>query len=218
MIRRILPPNIISRRLSGWLRLVLHVICCFLLIQGYWLAWTDNIGGDPVESLIHFYGITSLRLLLLTLMVTPFVRYCRQPALMRLRRPLGLYSAAFATSHFIIYIVYELNCQWSEVLTEIVARPYITVGFVAWLILTVLAITSLPKLIRKLGKHWKPLHNLIYLAGILVCLHFIWSVKADITEPALYIFMLAILLLLRLDKLQRYLRKWFAPKVRNQEG
>ena len=208
MIHRLLPPNSISRRHSGWLRLAVHIICCVQLVRGFWLAWTDKIGGDPVESLIHLYGITSLQLLLLTLSVTPFVRFCRQPSLMRLRRPLGLYAAAFASSHLMIYIAYELNFHWGEVAREIVLRPYITVGFVAWLILMVLTVTSIPAMIRKLGKRWKPLHNAIYLVGILVCVHFIWSVKADISEPALYFAILAVLLFMRGDKLLRYVRKF----------
>ncbi|BFM05486.1 protein-methionine-sulfoxide reductase heme-binding subunit MsrQ [Halioxenophilus aromaticivorans] len=176
------------------------------MASAYWSALNDTIGGDPVESLIHFYGLSALRLLLLSLVLTPLVRFSRQPALMRLRRPLGLWAAAFATAHLAVYVVYDLQMNWALVLSEVIERPYITVGFVAWLVLSVLAVTSLPRLVRALGKRWKPLHNTVYLAAALVCLHFLWSVKADIVEPGLYILILAVLLFLRKEKLFRYFR------------
>jgi len=207
MIRRLLPPNTINRRHVTWARWLLHLICWFFLLRAYYLALNDKIGGDPVESLIHFYGLSALKLLLLTLMITPLVRYSRQTALMMLRRPLGLYAALFASAHLCVYIAYDLQFNWPMVASEIAKRPYITVGFVAWLLLLALAITSLPKLVRSMGKRWKQLHNFIYLIGILACLHFLWSVKADLTEPAIYTLILAILLFLRGDKFLRYFRK-----------
>lgn len=200
----VLPPNTLTRGHATVLRLCLHIVCCYWLVSAYWLALNDAIGGDPVESLLHFYGLGALRLLLLSLLVTPLVRYLRQSRLMFLRRPLGLYSAAYATAHIAVYVVYELQFDWSQIFAELIERPYITVGFVAWLILVVLAVTSLPRLVRILGKRWKQLHNTVYLCALLGCVHFIWSVKADIVEPGLYLFMLAVLLFLRKEKLLRY--------------
>ncbi len=202
-----LAPNFISRIHVGWLRLSLHVACCWWLASAYFSALNDTIGGDPVQSLIHFYGLAALRLLLLSLFMTPLVRYARQPALMRLRRPLGLWAAAFASAHLSVYVVYDLQMNWAEVFSEIIKRPYITVGMLAWLILLVLAITSVPRLVRALGKRWKQLHNVVYLSAALVCLHFLWSVKADIVEPGLYIVILGMLLWLRKDKFFRYFRR-----------
>lgn len=199
-----LAPNTITHQHTNWLRLALHLVCIFILVQAYMRALNDTIGGDPVESLIHFYGLGALRLLLLSLLITPLVRYFRQSAVMRLRRPLGLYAAAYAVAHFAVYIVYELQFDWPQVFSELVKRPYITVGFVALVILLVLAVTSLPRLVRRLGRRWKPLHNMVYLAALLICTHFLWSVKADIVEPGLYFVMLIVLLYMRKDKLLRY--------------
>ena len=199
-----LAPNRISRTHVVYVRVVIHVLCCWWLISAYRAALNDTIGGDPVQSLIHFYGTGGLRLLLLSLLITPAVRYLRQPALMRLRRPLGLYAAAYATAHFAVYVVYDLQMNWLEVFSELVQRPYITLGFVAWLLLSVLAITSIPRLVRALGRRWKQLHNSVYLAAAIVCVHFLWSVKADIVEPGLYIVILLILLFMRKDKFFRY--------------
>ena len=144
MIRQLLPANTLKPLHVKIVQLLLHIGCWWWLGRGYWLALNDKIGGEPVESLIHLYGITALQLLLVTLVITPFVHYSRQSALMRLRRPLGLYSALFASAHLAVYIVYELQWQWRELISEVIKRPYITVGFCAWLLLTALAITWRP--------------------------------------------------------------------------
>ncbi|WP_317931234.1 protein-methionine-sulfoxide reductase heme-binding subunit MsrQ [Halioxenophilus sp. WMMB6] len=210
MIRQLLPRNAIKPQHVKIVQLLLHLGCWWWLGRGYWLALNDRIGGEPVESLIHLYGDTALQLLLATLVVSPFVRYSRQSALMRLRRPLGLYSALFACAHLTIYIAYDLQFQWSTLLSEVVKRPYITVGFCAWLLVMALAVTSLPKLVRRLGRRWKQLHNCIYLIAILVCIHYWWSVKADIAEPALYCLILSVLLFFRGDKFLRYFGQLFS--------
>lgn len=198
-------PNIIGTKISRAVQVLVHAVSVFYLIYAYWLALADKIGGDPVESLLHFYGVASLRLLLLALLLSPLVRYLRQPRLMRLRRPLGLYAFAYACAHIAVFAVYELGLDMRLFLSEIVARPFITVGLVAWLVLLVLAVTSIPVLVRKLAQRWQPLHKTVYLAGVLICVHFIWSVKANLTEPLFYIFALAVLLLARWAMVRRYL-------------
>lgn len=205
MIPKFLPPNTLTTKRIAIVRLLLHGGLLFLLGYWYWQALNDAIGGDPVETLLHRYGVTALQLVLASLCVTPLVRYIRQPALMRLRRPLGLWAAAFACAHIWVYLAYELQWDWQLVFSELAKRPYIWVGFAAWLILMILAVTSIPKLVRRLGRRWKTLHNTVYMAAILICVHFLWSVKADLTEPALYSALLAVLLFLRAEKLRRYL-------------
>lgn len=189
------------------LKITTHVVCLYLLIEAFYLAFTDQIGGDPVQSLTHFTGLGGLILMLITLAVTPLTRYLRQGQLMRMRRLLGLYAFAYACCHIYVYLAYDLIFNWSLLVEEIIKRPYITVGFVAFIILTALAITSIPSIMKKMGKRWKTLHNLIYLAAILICVHFLWSVKADITEPLLYMGILAVMLFFRWEKLMRYWRK-----------
>ncbi len=113
---------------------------------------------------------------------------------MRFRRLLGLYAFAYASLHFAAWLWLDLRWDWSSVTTEIVRRPFITVGFLAWLLLVPLAATSTRGWMRRLGRRWQPLHRLIYPIAALAVLHFWWVVKSDIREPALYAAILATLL------------------------
>ncbi|MDU0355293.1 ferric reductase-like transmembrane domain-containing protein [Paraglaciecola aquimarina] len=113
------------------------------------------------------------------------------------------------------YIVFELQFEWSLLFSEIIKRPYITVGFVALIILSTLTLTSTKNMQRKLGKNWQKLHNWVYLAALMIALHFIWSVKSNLTEPLIYWAILLLLLSFRKNKLQTYLKRKKArqPKV-----
>ncbi len=170
-----------------------------------WLSWaipSGRLGGDPVEELTHFLGMGALRLLLLTLCLTPLAKNLRlrgikSSDLMRLRRPLGLWCFAWASLHFAVWLSLDLQFQWSFIGAEIIKRKYLLVGFVAWLVLSALAITSIPKLQRAMGASWKKLHRWIYPVAVLVPLHFLWSVKSGLFEPGLYIVMTACLLWFR---------------------
>lgn len=174
-----------------------------------YLTITDNVSGDPVDALLHFSGIGSLNLLLLSLAITPAAMKLKASALIRLRRLLGLYAFFYAFLHLLTFILFELQLEWSLILTEIVKRPFITVGFSAWLILLLLTITSTKKLQQKMGKHWQSLHGWIYVAAPLVVIHFYWSVKSEIVEPILYALTLLILLWSRKEKLIR----WALPLI-----
>lgn len=185
------------------LRLLAHGLCLGLLARVYYLGFSDQLGGDPVEAIIHYTGKGALNLLLLTLLAAPLSRWLRQPRLMRLRRPLGLYSALWATAHIGNYLTFDLQFDWPLVASELVQRPYIVVGLTAFVILLVLAITSLPALVRRLGRRWRTLHSGIYLALVLVCVHFWWSVKALEPEPLIYALLAGVLLSLRRRPLWR---------------
>lgn len=176
------------------LQVSVHLVSLWLLLRTYYLGYQDLLGADPVEAIIHFTGIGALNLLLLSLTVSPLVRRLRWPALMRLRRPLGLYACLYAVMHVMNYLVYDLQWRWSVLLEDVVSRPYITVGFTALYLLIVLAITSLPRLIRRLGKRWKPLHRSVYIAVGLAWVHFIWSLKSDVVEPSVYAILITLLL------------------------
>lgn len=179
------------------LQVITHCLCALLLLRVYWLGYHDQLGGDPVKAIIHYTGIGALNLLLLTLTVSPLNRLLKQPQLMRLRRPLGLWCFAWACAHIGNYLIYDLQLEWSLVAEELTKRPYILVGLTGWLILLSLAITSIPVFIRLLKQRWKTLHRLIYPTSLLICIHFWWSVKADITEPLIYAGLALLLLLLR---------------------
>ena len=185
---------------------LLHVAA---LLPAAWLGWqvwtvartgSDALGADPVAEIEHRLGLWALRLLMATLAITPLRQLTGQSVLVRFRRMLGLYAFFYACVHFSAYLVLDLRGYWTQIFEEIAKRPYITVGFAAWLLLLPLAITSTTGWIRRLGRNWARLHKLVYAAGVLAVLHFWWLVKSDIREPALYAAILATLLGWRLWK------------------
>ena len=159
-----------------------------------WQTGNDALGADPVAEIEHRLGLWALRLLMATLAITPLRQLTGHAVLVRFRRMLGLYAFFYACLHFSAYLVLDLRGYWTLIFEEIAKRPYITVGFSAWLLLLPLAVTSTKGWIRRLGRNWARLHNLVYAAGVRAVLHFWWLVKSDIREPLLYAAILAVLL------------------------
>jgi sulfoxide reductase heme-binding subunit YedZ len=194
------------------------LVFALCLLPLAWLAWDavqDTLGTDPVAQLEHRSGIWTLRLLLLTLAITPLRQATGWHKAIRYRRMLGLFTFFYATAHLLIYTVIDLGGFWSQLLADIVKRPYITVGFTAWLLLIPLAVTSTQKMIRRLGRRWQKLHRLAYLIALLGVLHFLWLVKADHREPLLYMLLLGVLMLWRLPWAARLKKpSALAPSVR----
>ena len=162
------------------------------------LVWAeadiDALGPDPVAAIEHELGVWALRLLLLTLAVSPLRQLTGQAVLLQFRRMLGLYAFAYASLHLVAYLALDLRGWWTLVFEEIAKRPYITVGFAAWLLLVPLAVTSTRGWMRRLGRRWGQLHRLVYAIAVLAVLHFWWIVKSDYREPLLYAGILAVLL------------------------
>lgn len=175
-----------------------------------WQTGSNALGADPVAEIEHRLGLWALRLLMLTLAITPLRQLTGQAALIRFRRMLGLYVFAYACLHFAAYLVLDLRGYWTLIFEDIAKRPYITVGFTAWLLLLPMAITSTKGWIRRLGRNWARLHKLVYAVGVLAVLHFWWLVKSDIREPLLYASILTVVLGWRLWKR-------FAPSRRTLE-
>lgn len=178
------------------------------LLLIYYQAFYDQLGADPVKALIHFSGIGALNLLLISLGVSPLATILKQGLLLNVRRLIGLYAFVYALVHLSNFIVFELQLDWTLVVSEIIKRPYITVGFSAFLILLAMTLTSTRQAQRKLGRNWQKLHNWIYLAAILAVLHYFWSVKSAIGQPLIYWGLVLCLLYFRRHKLIRPLRKW----------
>lgn len=160
----------------------------------------DDFGANPAEEIEHFTGMTTLATVLLTLTVTPLRRVTGINALVRLRKPIGLWSFAYATIHMACYLVFDQSLLWREIVNDIIKRPYITVGFSAWTILLALALTSNARAVRRLGKRWQSLHRLVYVAATLGVLHFLWLVKLDASTPAALGFLLVALLIFRIPR------------------
>lgn len=158
----------------------------------------NDLGPDPAEELAKVTGIWSLRFLVVALAMTPLRLMFNQVEFARNRRMLGLFALFYASCHFLVWIVFLLNMQWGRIAEELVERPYITVGFSAYLILVALGVTSPKVMVRKLGRNWKRLHRLIYLASILAVIHLLWILRTDVGEAVLYGSLVALLLGYRL--------------------
>ena len=178
-------------------------------------AFTDGLGGNPVEKLTHETGEWALRLTLATLAVTPMRRLFGWAWPVRQRRMLGLYAFFYATLHFTTYLWLDQFFDWEAIIEDVVKRPYITFGFAAIVLMLPLAMTSPRAMVRKLGgQRWRRLHRLVYPMASLGVLHFLWLVKADYEEPIIYATILAILLLARV----RWRASWrAAPEARSPE-
>lgn len=161
-------------------------------------AATDGLGANPVEKIAHETGKWTLRLLVLTLCVTPARRVFGWPALAPFRRTLGLLTFAWASLHFATYAVLDLGLELAAVAEDLRERPYIQVGFAAFVLLLPLAATSTRGAIRRLGRRWVKLHRLVYLAAIGGAVHFLWLAKADLREPLVYAAIVTALLGVRL--------------------
>ena len=156
------------------------------------------LGAEPIEAIQDRMGLWTLRMLLLTLTLTPLRRLTGRVWLIQLRRMTGLFALFYASMHFLNYLVLDQGFAWSYIIEDVLERPFITLGALALLCLIPLGITSTANWRRKLGRRWQTLHRLIYLIAILGCSHFWWQVKSDITEPAIYAGILALLLGTRL--------------------
>ena len=178
-------------------RLVKPSIFFMALIPFIWLllkVFQNDLGPDPAQALSIETGEWALRFLLLTLAITPFRQIFRMAEIARLRRMIGLFAFFYASIHFLSWMAFILGFRWLAIAEELVERPYITVGFLAYVILFLLGITSTNSMVRKLGKNWKRLHRLVYAASVLAIIHLLWILRTDVTEAVIYGVLFAILL------------------------
>jgi sulfoxide reductase heme-binding subunit YedZ len=163
----------------------------------FWQALNDGLGTNPVETLTHETGLWALRFLLIALCVTPLRWLFKINWLIKLRRMLGLFAFFYAVLHFITYIWLDQFFDWQEILIDIPKRPFITIGFASFVLLIPLAVTSTNAMQRRLKKKWRLLHRLVYIIPALVIVHFIWSLKADYSEPFTYAAIFFTLMIIR---------------------
>ena len=188
----------VGQRRLRWVAKPLVFLACLvpflLLLQG---ALDGDLGANPLERVTDVTGQWGLRFLLLTLAITPLRRLTGWTWLLRFRRMLGLFVFFYITLHFLTWVWLDQELSWGNILADIVKRPYVTVGFSAWLLLLPLAATSTRGMMRRLGSNWQRLHRAVYVIGVLAILHYIWLVKADLLEPLIYAAVLILLLLVR---------------------
>jgi len=159
----------------------------------------NNLGANPVEYIERHFGKWALIFLCLTLSMTPLRRITKINQWILYRRMLGLFVFFYASIHLLCYIGLDYQFAWIDIKNDIMKHRYVLVGFLGWLLLLPLAVTSSDKMIRRLKGNWKRLHSLTYLIAILGVLHFIWLVKKDISEPLIYAAIVLLLLILRLN-------------------
>jgi len=188
------------------LKPVLFVLCAlplaWLLARLLGVAGL-GLGANPIDELMDRLGEWGLRLLLATLTVTPLSVTLHKPWLTGLRRMLGLWAFTYLSLHFLTWLVLDQWVDLRSIAADIAERPYITVGFTAFVLLVPLAITSTRGWMRRLGARWQRLHRLVYVTAVLGCVHFWWQVKADWREPAAYAMVLALLLGWRVRRARR---------------
>ncbi len=194
---------------SVYAKPVIHLLCLIPFSALLWAAFNDGLGANPVEKLTHETGDWTLRLLLITLSISPLRQWTGQAAFVRFRRILGLYTFFYGCCHFSIWFIADHSLDLVGMIEDIVERPYITLGFSALMLMLPLAITSNQAMMRRLGKKWKTLHQLVYLIISLGILHFVWLVKADYLEPTIYAIIALILLAHRVGPIKRFSVKSF---------
>ena len=179
------------------LKVILFLLCLApfgIVMLGAFGLGGINLGANPIEEMIHSLGLWGLRMLLITLAVTPVRQLTGLLALTRFRRMLGLFAFFYVLMHFLTYAILDQGLLISAIVEDILERPYITLGITALLLLIPLAVTSTKGMMRRLGRRWQKLHRLIYPIATLGVWHFYWQVKKDILEPLVYALILALLL------------------------
>jgi sulfoxide reductase heme-binding subunit YedZ len=200
-----------------WLKAVLFALCLVPFSRLAWLGAHQGLGANPIEYITRSTGWWTLSFLLITLSVTPLRRVSGWNWLLRLRRMLGLFAFFYVSLHFTTYIWLDQFFDWQGILKDIAKRPFITVGFTAFVLLIPLAATSTNAMVRRLGaKRWQRLHRAAYVIATLGVLHFWWLVKKDIREPLIFGTLLGLLFLIRLLYLRRRLTASTPSTVRSQ--
>jgi methionine sulfoxide reductase heme-binding subunit len=196
--------SILNSRFSI-LRILVHIGALIPLALIIVYAFTGHLTANPIQDITFRTGKTALTLLLLSLLCTPLNTLFGLKQVLPLRRTLGLYAFFYVCVHLFIFAVLDYGLDWGLIQQTIAEKRYVLVGFAAFLVLLPLALTSTKGWMRRLGKGWKQLHRLVYVAGLLAIVHFVWLVKADIREPLLYGAILGVLLLLRVPNVRRAL-------------
>jgi sulfoxide reductase heme-binding subunit YedZ len=193
---------------NKWTKIPVFLLCLVPLGTLVGRALTANLGANPVEFIQHATGDWTLRFLIFTLSITPLRKLLKVPELIRFRRMLGLFAFFYASLHFLTYLGPDQSFDLAAIGKDVAKRPFITVGFTAFVLLIPLALTSTAGWIRRLGgRRWQILHRAIYISAICGVIHYYWLVKSAVLRPLIYAAIVAVLLLWRLGD-------WFLRRAR----
>lgn len=201
-----------------WLAHVGSLLPLALLIIDF---FTRNLTANPIQAATLRTGKAALVLLVLSLACTPLVSLFRFTFAGKLRKPFGLYAFMYAGIHFLIFIWVDLGLNWAFIKDGFLNKPFAMVGFAAFLVLLPLAATSFRSVQKRMGRSWKRLHRLVYLAGLLVIWHYYWLVKSDVREPILWGILLVFLLLTRIKHVKKPLTvgvDWLKKRLNRTPG
>lgn len=147
---------------------------------------SHDLGADPGKAIVLFFGEWTIRFLVITLALTPLRTLLEETWPIRVRRMLGLFTFFYASLHLVSYAVFLLELDLGNIARDLVKRPYISVGFAGWLLLLPLAVTSTNAMVRRLGRHWRSLHRLVYCVAVLAVLHVFWLAKSSYFDAFFY--------------------------------
>lgn len=176
------------------LRILTFLACLIPFVALVSKVVQNDLGPDPAKELALLTGEWAIRFLLLALAMTPLRQLSGRVEFAQRRRMIGLFALLYASVHFLVWVIFLLGLQWGAILEEVVERPYITVGFSSFVILIALGVTSPRAMVRRLGKNWRRLHRLVYVAGVLAVVHLVWIVRTDLSQALVYGAILAALL------------------------
>ena len=189
--------------MSKYIRITVHICALSPLFTLFWDLRSDNLSVNPIQDITFRTGKPALILLVLVLSVTPLRKWYGLHSLIQFRKMLGLYAFTYASLHFLVFVGLDYGFDIELLRSSVFKKPYVVLGFLAYLTLVPLAITSTRGWIRRLGKYWKLLHRLVYLTGILAIAHYIWAVKSDIRQPLLFAVVTCVLLFARIPIFNR---------------
>jgi len=208
-----------KNRGKNWLNLIVLIGGVIPLLILGWSALQGNLGFNPVQTVMQRTGNLGMIFLILSLSCTPINKIFKLPAVGRLRKPLGLFAALYAFLHFAAFAIWDYQLNLGLIWNEIRTKPFIIFGAIALVILLILAATSFKSLQRKMGKTWVWLHRLVYVAGVLVVVHYLLSIKGDLFNlqgdfalPIIALVIVSLLLMVRIPAFYQFLRHWFVKE------
>ena len=182
-------------RLIKWIKIPVFLLCLVPLGNLVWKGFHNDLTANPLEYIRNSTGFWTLVFLCFTLSVTPLRRLLRRNELIRFRRMLGLFAFFYGVLHFVTYIWFEQSFDFALMMEDVVQRPFITAGFISFVLMIPLALTSTSGMVRRLGgRRWQMLHRLIYVSAIAGVVHYWWKVKSDVTIPMQFVAVLVVLL------------------------